>query len=182
MRSIKHAILKHVFPYFFGVWFRRTIFGSLALFGIFGCSTDTVYEENVDVKNHVWMADSAMVFEFKIEQATDKYDIFYNFRNTIAYPFYNLYVTYELKDRDEKVLLNDLYNMNLFDPKTGKPYGKGLGDIFSHQFKVIPQYEFPDTGTYTLHLKQYMRRDSLPEILSVGVSIKPGEAADRQGD
>lgn len=141
------------------------------------CDAERVYEKNIDLENRQWLADSIADFDFHIAQAEDSYDIYFNFRNTISYPYHNLYVNYQVENSKGEVLLEDLYNMDLFDPKTGKPFGKGLGDIFSHEFKAIPNYQFPDTGTYTLKLQQYMRQDALPEILSVGISVKAAEPA-----
>ncbi|MEO0331329.1 MAG: gliding motility lipoprotein GldH, partial [Bacteroidota bacterium] len=54
----------------------------------------------------------------------------------------------------------------------GKPYGSGLGDIFSHQILALPGYQFDTAGMYQIRLQQYMRRDTLPEILSVGVRVE----------
>lgn len=143
-------------------------FGSLLV----SCSADSVYEKNVDLNNRIWLADSTIDFTFKIADATPEYDIYYNFRNTVGYPYQNLYVSYNLENEDGQVLLTALENIALFDAKTGKPYGNGLGDIFSHEYKAISGYQFPDSGSFTLKIQQYMRKDTLPEVLTVGVSIK----------
>lgn len=152
-----------------GLQFLTVIIFSL---GFFACNSGSVFEENVDIENKTWLANDSVQFSFRIDAADLKYDIFYNVRNTITYPYHNLYINYYLKDSQGDTINQDLVDFFLFEPKTGKPYGKGLGDIFSHQFKMIPQYQFPDTGVYSLEIKQYMRQDSLPEILSVGISIK----------
>ena len=131
-----------------------------------------VYEENIDIEDKIWLANDTLNFSFKVEDKASMYNVYYNVRNTITYPYQNLYVNYTLQNTAGDTIRKDLINMTLFDPKTGKPFGNGLGDIFSHQFRVMSQYQFPDTGVYHFKLNQFMRRDSLPEILSVGVSIK----------
>jgi gliding motility-associated lipoprotein GldH len=65
-----------------------------------------------------------------------------------------------------------LQELTLLDPKTGKPLGKGLGDIFDHQIVALPNYRFQKSGTYTIKLKQYMRQDPLPDVMSVGVRVE----------
>ena len=135
-----------------------------------------VYEENIDIEDKTWLANDTLSFSFKVEEKANMYDVYYNVRNTITYPYQNLYVNYTLQNTAGDTIRKDLINMTLFDPKTGKPFGNGLGDIFSHQFRVMSQYQFPDTGVYHFKLNQFMRRDSLPEILSVGVSIKDAVA------
>ena len=58
------------------------------------------------------------------------------------------------------------------DAKTGKPQGKGLGDIYTHQFDLLKNYTFQKPGSYQIKLKQYMRQDPLPEINSVGIRVE----------
>ena len=144
----------------------------LVCMGFASCNSDMVYEENIDIEDKTWLANDTLSFSFKVEEKANMYDVYYNVRNTITYPYQNLYVNYTLQNTAGDTIRKDLINMTLFDPKTGKPFGNGLGDIFSHQFRVMSQYQFPDTGVYHFKLNQFMRRDSLPEILSVGVSIK----------
>ena len=144
-----------------------------ALGSFSSCDSGSVYEENVDLSDRIWLADSAVKFSFKIDDPSTNYDVYFNIRNTISYPYQNLYVNYTLENINDKTVLTDLYNMDLFDPKTGKPNGKGLGDIFSHEFKAISDFNFPDSGVYKLNLQQFMRRDTLPEIFTVGISVKP---------
>lgn len=145
---------------------------AICMLGLGSCDSGSVYEENVDIQNKTWLASDSVQFSFRIDEPDKKYDIFYNVRNTITYPYQNLYFTYSLRDLQGDSLRAGLMNIILFDPKTGKPHGNGLGDIFSHQYKILPEYQFPDTGVYTLHLKQAMRIDSLQEILSTGISVK----------
>ena len=63
----------------------------------------------------------------------------------------------------------------LFDSKTGKPLGDGLGDIFDHKFKIksLSNYRFPKAGEYTFSVEQNMRQDPLLGVMSVGVSVEP---------
>lgn len=143
----------------------------ISSFAFCSCSSDSVFEENVDLEDKTWLGSDSIQFSFRIEDQAKKYDVFYNIRNTITYPYQNLYMSYYLKNNEGDTLSEDLVNVILFDPKTGKPHGTGLGDIFSHQFKIIPHYQFPDTGVYSLQLKQSMRRDSLPNVMSVGITI-----------
>ena len=145
-----------------------------------GCNSDRIYEKNVDFPNRVWPSDSVASFEFRIPDANVPYDIFYNIRNTLSYPFQNIYITYYLEDSIGNVLKTELINRNLFLPKTGKPKGEGLGDIYSHQFLLIPDYKFEHQGLYKLRLQQYMRLDSLPEVVSLGLKIKKAEEGEEE--
>ncbi|WKN43881.1 gliding motility lipoprotein GldH [Tunicatimonas pelagia] len=140
------------------------------------CDDNRLYEENINFDRKVWAADSLPIFRFQVDEPEQTYNIYWNVRNTVAYPFRNLYLTYYLEDTLGHTLKTDLYEMNLFEPRTGEPYGNGLGDIFSHQILALPNYKFDTAGMYQIRLQQYMRRDTLPEILSVGVRIERAEA------
>lgn len=136
------------------------------------CDDSRVYEKNSDLENKEWIADSTKAFEFEIKDSTISYNIYYNIRNTVSYPFQNIYVQYALKDSTDKELDSQLINNNLFDAKTGKPFGDGLGDVFDHQFPILENYNFKNNGKYTVTLQQFMRRDTLPEIISAGIRVE----------
>ena len=140
------------------------------------CDETRVYEKNVDFPNQRWAVDSIPLFEFEISDASKPYNIYWNVRNTVAYPYRNLYLTYYIEDTTGRRLTTDLHNMLLFEPKTGKPYGSGLGDIFSHQFMALPNFKFDREGVYRIRLEQYMRTDTLPEVVSVGTRVENAEA------
>lgn len=140
------------------------------------CDTNRVFEDYKDLEAGVWTKDQAISFDFQIEDTQLSYNIYANIRNASAYPYHNLYFQYTLKDSSGNVLKEELQNVNLFDPKTGEPYGSGLGDLFDHQPLVLEDYEFTASGQYTISFEQYMRRDTLPMILSVGTRVEWSES------
>jgi len=136
------------------------------------CDDARLFEKNIDFNQKVWVADSVTTFDFQVDNNDKPYNIYLNVRNTNTYPYYNLYVKYSLEDTLGNVLESDLVNYDLFHEKTGKPFGAGLGDIFSHQFPLQEDYKFPNSGGYQIKLQQYMRQDSLQGIVSAGVRIE----------
>ena len=160
------------------VYFRQASLFLVAVFFLMvftRCDDSRLYEENVNFDQKTWAVDTLPVFRFQIDEAEQPYNIYWNVRNTVSYPFRNLYLTYYLEDTLGHTIEQDLFEMNLFEPRTGEPYGSGLGDIFSHQVLALPNYHFDTVGMYQIRLQQYMRRDTLPEILSVGVRVEAAE-------
>lgn len=151
------------------------LFFLFCMLGFSACDSNRVYEQNHDFANKEWIVDSLPTFRFEISDPDESYNIYWNVRNTLNYPFRNLYLTYHLEDTLGRTITTDLHNMLLFDPKTGKPYGSGMGDIFSHQIMAMPDYEFDSAGIYQIRLEQYMRTDTLKDILSVGVRVETAE-------
>ena len=142
---------------------------------LFACDEQRVYEKNVDLKDNLWYIDTIPSFTFRIEDASRPYNLYYNVRNAVSYPYYNLYVTYSLHDSTGKVLRSRLQQLQLADATTGKPLGDGLGDIYDHQILSGKNYRFPGKGAYTFRIKQYMRQDPLPAIMSVGVRVEKAD-------
>lgn len=136
------------------------------------CDVNRVYEKNSDLEGRIWLEDSMIEFDVRLDDASLPYNLYTNVRNGSAYSFYNLYVQYAIVDSTGREIKKSLENLILFDPKTGEPYGSGLGDVFDHQIPILNNYYFPDEGSYKVRLQQYMRRDTLEEVYSVGVRVE----------
>jgi gliding motility-associated lipoprotein GldH len=139
---------------------------------LISCDDSRVFEENLDIENKIWIADSAKRFQFSVKDTDKRYNLYFNLRNTVSYPYENIYVTYTLRDTLNNQLKKELINFNLFDPKTGKPFGSGLGDVFDHQLPILNNYKFDHSGPFVFQLQQYMRMDSLPEVISAGLRVE----------
>ena len=139
---------------------------------LYGCDPNRVYEENQDIESAIWKSGEIISFDFPIEDDSSSYNLHLNIRNGIAYPFHNLYVKYELRDSARNELHSELKEVFLFDPKTGEPYGDGLGDLFDNRFPLLEQYQFDYPGIYTLGVQQFMRIDSIPMVVSVGLRVE----------
>jgi len=137
-----------------------------------GCSTDAVYEHHTEISNRLWNSDSTLVFNCRVPDSDRPYDIQYVIRHTNKYPFYNLYVQTSIIDSLGNQLDQQLHNLMLFDAKTGEPKGKGLGDLYETTVNALPAYNFPFSGKFNIAIKQYMRPDSLPGIISYGIKLR----------
>lgn len=135
------------------------------------CDPARVYEQNVDMPDNSWAIDNAPVFEFEITEPNQQYAIYANVRYDLEYAFYNLYLQHELIGPEGKEISQELHEVLLMDPKTGKPQGKGSSDTFDMQQLILDNVTFPEVGKYKIKLTQYMRRDPLPHIKAVGVRV-----------
>ena len=147
------------------------VLGFLALMTA-ACQHNTVYESFRVFEDGQWIADSVLVFDFTIDDNAQPYQLNYHVRNTIDYPFYNLYVKYELQDSTGKILEASMHETTLMDPMTGRPLGEGIGDFYNHDITLKPEHRFPYNGKYQFQIKQYMRPDTLLQIHAVGFSVQ----------
>lgn len=145
-----------------------TILGFLLV----ACDSTKVYEEFSDFEDAFWHQDSVITFQFEIENANQPYNLIAHFRNSQSYPFYNMYYNYTLRNDGGEVLSEKQMEIELFDAKTGEPKGSGIGDLFDNSQLVLDNYTFPESGSYSVDLQQYMRRDTLPYVLSVGWRVE----------
>lgn len=138
------------------------------------CQTDGLFQGKKDMPEEGWALKEKPRFSFEIPTNAPPYEFSYLIRNSIDYPYYNLFIRYTLRDERNKILQSQLEELTLFDAKTGKPFGKGLGDLFDHKItskslnKLIPL----PPGKYVLEVEQFMRQDTLSGILTVGVTLK----------
>lgn len=136
------------------------------------CDTNRVFEEHKDFDADYWVQETEVVFDFEVTDTEVPYNIYSSFRNASGYPYHNLYYQFTLTDSSGMELTQELKNVNLFDPKTGVPLGSGLGDLFDHRQLILGDYTFQKAGIYHLSFEQYMRRDTLPLVLSVGARVE----------
>lgn len=158
--------------------FRHSFHFLVLSIGLWSCDDSRLYEENIEFANKAWLSDSVVTINFNIPDSKKTYNLYYNIRNTASYPYHNIYVNYTLEDTVGRKLSSSLINTNLFDPKSGRPLGSGLGDVFDHQVLILENYKFDKSGEYNFKIQQYMRKDTLPEILAVGVRVETPLPAD----
>lgn len=146
----------------------------LGAFCLNACQSQNFYEKYYDLPNSEWSVDSVLSFDFEIKEVQKTYNFYYFIRNSISYPYSNLYVNFYLENSQGEILDKELQNITLFNAKTGKPFGAGLGDIFSHELPPpkLTRYTFPKPGKYTFKLKQYMREDPIKGMITMGLIIQ----------
>lgn len=142
-----------------------------------GCDENTLYKAYEDVEDGLWPVDKKYTFQFEVPDTTQPYNLYYLVRNAQQYPYYNLYLTREMKGPDGKALYTRLDEMYLSDQTTGKPRGSGLGDLFDHKIIFQRNYRFPRAGKYSVTVAQSMRQNPLPYVMGIGLSVEKVAAA-----
>ena len=145
----------------------------LAVTSFLSCNSNAIFKDHEDIDDGVWYVKNEPSFTFEITDISQPYNVYYLVRNSIGYPYYNLYVKRFLLNEKNKIVNEALNELILMDERTGKPMGDGLGDLFDHKIVALKNYRFPKAGKYTFKVRQYMRQDPLPGIMSVGVSVEP---------
>jgi len=136
------------------------------------CDLSSTYEADQDIPDAFWHMDSLLTFDFRGVPGPQNIEV--KFRSTLEYPKYNLYIRMSLLDSLDKPLANELLSFDLYDPKSGKPLGKG-NSIYQYKAMAIENFNFPYEGPYRIQLAQYMRYAELPGIVSAGIRVSEPE-------
>ena len=135
------------------------------------CQTNTIYRYSHQLADCRWHRNAPLQFNFDIQDTTQAYDIYLLINSAPNYPYQNFYLTYYLIDHTSALVSTELKNYLLFEPKTGRPLGKGWSKNTSHEVIMIKNHYFNHPGTYQLEVAQFMRIESLPGMCRIGIKI-----------
>ncbi len=133
-----------------------------------------VFQGDVAVPDGAWSSTFTPGFTFTMNDTVRQHDVFIDVRHTTEYPFQDMYIFVTLEGPGGRTT-TDTVDLLLADP-SGRWSGDGLGFIHADRYHahVLYRYRnrFPRAGEYTVTLQQAMRRDPLPGVIDVGVSIE----------
>lgn len=139
----------------------------------FSCQLQPGFEENISLGENGWPEKQPIVFNIPEIQETGVYQLESFIRQDNNYPFYNCYYLAEVKNSQNQLIKKGLIEAIFYDPKTGKPKGEGLGDMFNHHYTIFPAIPLKKGDKIKIQFRQFMRRDTLSGIISVGFALKP---------
>jgi gliding motility-associated lipoprotein GldH len=137
------------------------------------CQSDAVFDQSESLATNGWVQKKHLNFPFEIQDTLKSYDLRVAIRQSNEYPFYNLYFNCRLIQDPQNIWKKAFAEAILYDPKTGKPKGGGVGDMYSHTYTIFKGLKFPRRGKYHVELEQYMRTDTLAGVVSIGASLVP---------
>lgn len=134
---------------------------------LFSCDKNRIYELNTDIKNNNWTYIDKKDFEFNITK-TNSIQALINFRHTSNFSSRNIILL--LQSTNPKGI-KDTININIpLSEPNGMWYGKCSGNICNIQYPL--DFNFTDTGKYIFSLQQNMRKNPLPNAMSIGIRIE----------
>jgi gliding motility-associated lipoprotein GldH len=139
---------------------------------ISACDDSRVFEKNVDFDERFWLVNNTPEFEFEITDTSTNYNLYCNIRNSLSFPFSQMYLDYTLTDSTGAPVQKKMIEAYLFE-KSGKPQGNsGLGDIYDQRIPLLQNFHFANPGLYKVRFEQKMRTDSLQGVLAVGLRVE----------
>lgn len=137
---------------------------------VLSCNDHTELIEMKSI-NGMWNKKTVQNFNFEIKDAQIPKNIIFVVRNNNDYPYSNLRLIVNFINLKTKEKETDTLNYILAKPN-GDWLGRGFGETKEILFQYKTHYTFPENGKYSIGIIQAMRKDHLPGIEDIGISIK----------
>ncbi len=134
------------------------------------CQPNVTYHETRSLSSDGWDYRDGILFEAEISDTLALHELYLDVRNTIDYPYSNLFLFMEIEFPDNRTL-HDTIECVLAD-RRGEWTGKGIGQIRSNRFLFRDEVWFPVDGTYTFRIQHGMREEELEGLSDIGIRIE----------
>jgi gliding motility-associated lipoprotein GldH len=129
-----------------------------------------VFEKNLPINCDGWRLDDSLVYEVKIDDIQQKYDLSINVRHRDIYEFMNLYVNIITRMPNNSIK-KEIISLPLCDDG-GKWYGNCSGDVCFQRMYLMKNVVFPIAGVYTFRINQEMRTEELRNLFDIGLRVE----------
>jgi len=155
-----------------------THFSLLICFSFFllltSCRPSPQYQDHYNIPGTAWDAGYQPLFHFSIDDTAAAYQLFLLIRHTDAYPFSNIWVAMDSKAPGDTTWGRARVEIPLAAP-SGQWLGRGAGELWEQKVPITtpsrPAF-FAKRGEYTVRLSHDMRRNPLPEVLTIGLRLE----------
>ena len=138
------------------------------------CRPSPQYQEHFNIPGSTWDAAYQPQFHFTIDDTAAAYQIFLLIRHTDAYPFSNIWLNMNSKAPGDTTWGKARVEVPLAAP-SGQWLGRGAGELWEQRVPITSPSKpafFPKKGEYTVRLMHDMRRNPLPEVLTIGLRLE----------
>lgn len=135
------------------------------------CNNNVVYDENKEVNQQAWKTTDKLYYEVDITDTIKDYKLAINIRNTIEYPYSNIFFYLNTILPNGKVTKCDTIECYLAYPD-GTWKGKGSSKIRDNRFWIAKNIKFEQKGKYTFELRQATIDSTLKGICDVGLHLE----------
>lgn len=147
---------------------KRNLLIILSSLLLVACQKGVVYTEFCSIAAEGWHKDSVLYFEPCIANSNTNYQLQITLRHNDNYPYQNLWLFVDIC-KDSTVSIHDTIECYLANER-GTWLGQGLS-IYELPLLYENNFQFADSGQYTISIQQGMRCDTLAGIKEVGLKI-----------
>ena len=133
------------------------------------CGPDYAYRQTHELDGDAWSYADSLTFEFAVPDTTTIYDLYLEVVHSATYDNQNLYVLIHTNFPDGQ-RLSEQVSLELSDK--GRWEGDCRGDWCTVSIPIQSDAYFNQTGPHQFVLEQYMRRNPVAGIRSLGLFIQ----------
>ncbi|MBS4043619.1 MAG: gliding motility lipoprotein GldH [Chitinophagaceae bacterium] len=145
----------------------KLIIGVLIL-SLTSCVTLDVYEKNHLFPTQTWNSTDSLNFSFDVIDTSSYYNFYFVLRHQEKYPFKNIWIELIVNDPDTTTTIKREFTL----ADNNKWLGSTIDDITDHRLIFNPQPIRLKKGNYNFNVRQIMRVDPLPYIMSAGIRVQ----------
>lgn len=156
----------------FYMQFRFVVYHLLVLLSIFlsGCGSDYMYEKTYPINSSNWAYADSLDFSFDIEDTLSIYNLWLEVEHSVDYDYQNLYTRIHTGFPSGQKLAEPL-SLELAD-KVGRWYGDCNSRTCILKIPIQEGAFFNQLGTYDIMLEQFMRKDPIEGIRTIGFLVE----------
>ena len=138
------------------------------------CRPSPQYQDHYNIPDGAWQASYKPEFHFTITDTAAAYQLFLLIRHTDVYPFSNIWINMDSKAPGDTSWGKTRIEIPLAAP-SGQWLGRGAGELWEQRVPITTPMRpafFAKNGDYTVRLSHDMRRNPLPEVLTIGLRVE----------
>jgi gliding motility-associated lipoprotein GldH len=140
----------------------------IGIFFIGSCKTLDVFEKSSSFSSHKWANNDSVIVNFAITDTNSFYNLFFVLRHNSMYAYKNIWVSIDIKDPQAKTTITREFVL----ADNSKWIGTNIDDIQEHRIAFNDKALRLKKGNYLFVIKQIMRDNPLPNVLSAGIRIQ----------
>jgi gliding motility-associated lipoprotein GldH len=150
---------------------KKIIYLLIVVIVFLSCNSKVVYDDNKKVSQESWKISDKLYYEVDIKDTVKTYKLAINIRNTIDYPYSNIYFYLNTILPNGKVTKQDTIECYLSYPD-GTWKGKGSSKMKDNRFWIAKNVKFDQAGKYIFELRQATTDSTLRGISDIGLHIE----------
>ena len=147
----------------------RILILCICLILISSCTDKTIYSHSVSFENGTWKNQDPAIFNFSIDETTEKYNLFLDIDHSADYSFENLYVRIKTQFPDQTTVLDTL-SIEMIDNQGGWISNCGNDNC---ELTVFLQQRtmFKSAGDHQISIEQFTRQNDLQGVRSLAFRV-----------
>jgi gliding motility-associated lipoprotein GldH len=132
------------------------------------CTTLDVFEKSTPFPSQNWNSNNAVSVDFAVTDTNSLHNFYLVLRHTEKYPYKNIWLQLTIKSPNDTSVIKREFTL----ADNSKWLGATIDDITDHRIMFNPQPIKLKKGNYNFTIKQIMRENPLPHILSAGIRVQ----------